>query len=186
MSHQVRTHTRRTASGKTVTVHQHQRRGGSVSPGHAREMAHKAYRYGARHKKGRAALFGLLAAGEITLWLTVGGTALLLAAVAGTLGFLASSLGAFSGTQERKRREPGLDYGFADEEPAPKPVKVNRARRVPAASETHAWPESPKWADDEPEGRAKLACGNCNGTGKNLGATCSRCDGSGIDPYAHL
>jgi hypothetical protein len=144
MPHQVRTHTRRTASGRTVTVHQHERRGGSVSPGHAKHLAHRAIRYGQRHKKGRAALFGVLAAGEILAWATLGGTVLALAAIAGSAGFLTAWLSSFSGT-ERKPERPSHDFWDDDApEPAPKPVKpvkVNRAPRPPAASQTHEWPE---------------------------------------------
>jgi hypothetical protein len=96
MTRQVRTHTRRTASGKTTTVHQHNRRGDKAeeqkvkrkrgpNPGHAGRMGKKAFIHGKRHRKGKAAAFALLAAGEITAWATLSGTSVILALVAGLL-----------------------------------------------------------------------------------------------------
>jgi hypothetical protein len=85
----VRTHTRRTASGETTTVHQHSRRNrggrGLVSPGHAWKMAGRAVRAARRRKRLTALVFGGLALGELGAWTALRGVGLALA----TAGILA-------------------------------------------------------------------------------------------------
>jgi hypothetical protein len=92
----VRTHTRKTASGGTTTVRQHQRRGrprrGLVTPGHAWGLAKRAFRAARRKKRATAAVLGVLAAVEITAWLTLEGTSLMLA----TAGLLALGVAAIA------------------------------------------------------------------------------------------
>lgn len=95
----VRTHTRRTASGKTATVRQHGRRGrgrrGLVSPGHAWQNARRAFRAMRRRKRLTAALFGGLAVGELAAWGTLRGAGLVLA-VAGGLALAVAALAALA------------------------------------------------------------------------------------------
>jgi len=78
----VRTHSRRTKSGGTTTVHQHSRtmRGGRglVSPGHAWKMAKRAAGAARRKKRLAAAVLGGLAVGEMGAWLTLRGVGLVL------------------------------------------------------------------------------------------------------------
>jgi hypothetical protein len=96
MPRDVRTHTRRTASGKTTTVRHHTRDGNAArpqklkgkrgpNPGHAGRMGKKAFIHGRRGRKAKAAAFILIAAGEIVAWLTLSGTSFVLALVAGVL-----------------------------------------------------------------------------------------------------
>jgi hypothetical protein len=86
MAGRVRTHTRRTASGKTTTVRQHSRRGrgrrGLVSPGHAWKMARRAFRAARRHKRATAVVLGGLAVGELGAWATLRGVGFVLATAA--------------------------------------------------------------------------------------------------------
>jgi len=97
----VRTHTRRTASGKTTTVQQHSRRKqgrrGLVSPSHAWKLARRAWAAGRRHRRVTAAVLGGLAVAEVSAWLTLRGVGLVLA-TAGVLAVgVASLAGAASG-----------------------------------------------------------------------------------------
>lgn len=95
MPHKVRTHTRRTAAGRTTTVHQHQRTGGSgqqppkrkrgPNPGHAGKLGKRALRHGRKGRKGKAAMFAVLALGEVLAWFTLSGTSFILALTAGVL-----------------------------------------------------------------------------------------------------
>lgn len=70
MTHNVRSHARRTRSGGTTGVRQHQRRGGlGASPGHALKMGRKGIGHARKGRKGLAAgfiTFGLL---ELALYL---------------------------------------------------------------------------------------------------------------------
>jgi hypothetical protein len=92
----VKTHTRRTASGKTTTVHQHSRRGrgrrGLVSPGHAWKLARRAFGAARRHKRVTACVLGGLAIGELTAWATLRGAGFLLV----TAGVLALGVAALA------------------------------------------------------------------------------------------
>jgi len=96
----VRTHTRKTASGGTTTVRQHSRSGrprkGLVSPGHAWKLARKAFAAGRKKKKGVAAVLGVLALAEISAWLALEGTSLMLA-TAGVLALGVAALCAAAG-----------------------------------------------------------------------------------------
>lgn len=82
----VRTHTRRTKSGRTTTVRQHSRRGrgrrGLVSPGHAWTMARRAFRAARRRKRATALVLGGLAVGELGAWLTLRGVMVVVATAA--------------------------------------------------------------------------------------------------------
>ncbi len=93
----VRTHARRTKSGKRTTVRQHSRRmrggRGLVSPGHAWKMARRAGRAVRRRKRVAAFVLGGLALGEITAWLTLRGVSLALV-TAGMLAIGVASLAA--------------------------------------------------------------------------------------------
>jgi hypothetical protein len=86
MAARVRTHTRRTKSGRTSTVRQHSRRTrgrrGLVSPRHSWKLARRAFRAARRRKRGTALMLGGLAAGELTAWLTLRGVGLVLATAA--------------------------------------------------------------------------------------------------------
>jgi hypothetical protein len=93
----VRTHTRRTASGKTTTVHQHTRRNkgrkGIVSPAHAWKLAKSALRAARRKRRVTAAVLGGLAVAEVSAWLTLRGVGLVLA-TAGVLAIGVASMAA--------------------------------------------------------------------------------------------
>jgi hypothetical protein len=105
MPHEVRPHTRRTASGKTASVRRHTRTGDGAderpeklkrkrgpNPGHAGKLAKRAAGHGKRGRKVKAGAFALLAAGELVAFLTLGGTSLLLALVAGVLAAISVGL----------------------------------------------------------------------------------------------
>jgi hypothetical protein len=77
----VRSHTRRTAGGKTTRVRQHTRRG-IVTPRHSWKLLSRAVRAGRRGRKLAALGLGLAGAAEMAAWLTLSGTALLLATAA--------------------------------------------------------------------------------------------------------
>lgn len=85
----VRTHTRRTAGGKTTTVRHHSRKGrgrrGLVSPGHAWKTARRAFRAMRRRKRVTAVVLGGLALGELGAWAALRGVGVALA----TAGVLA-------------------------------------------------------------------------------------------------
>jgi hypothetical protein len=86
----VRTHTRRTASGRTTTVHHHTRKGDvkrkrGPSPQHAGKLLKRARAHGRKGRKAKAAAFGLLCAGEVAAWFTLGTTSFILTLVAGVL-----------------------------------------------------------------------------------------------------
>ena len=89
MAGRVRTHSRRTKSGRRTTVRQHSRRGqgrrGLVSPGHAWTMARRAFRAARRRKRATAVVLGGLAVGELGAWLALRGVGVVLA----TAGVLA-------------------------------------------------------------------------------------------------
>lgn len=93
----VRTHTRRTASGKTTTVHQHTRRNkarrGLVSPSHAWRLAKRAWQAGRKRHRVTAAVLGGLAVAEISAWLTLRGVSLI-AATAGVIAIGVASVAA--------------------------------------------------------------------------------------------
>lgn len=93
----VKTHTRRTASGKTTTVHQHTRRNRGrralVSPSHAWQVAKRAFAAGRRKRRGTAAVLGGLAVAELSAWLTLRGVGLVFA-TAGVLAIGVASLAA--------------------------------------------------------------------------------------------
>jgi hypothetical protein len=95
MSASVRTHTRRTASGRVTTVKRHGRktkgRRALVSPGHAWRLLGSAIRAGRRQKRATALVLGGLAVGELGAWLTLRGVGLVLA-TAGVLAIGAASL----------------------------------------------------------------------------------------------
>jgi hypothetical protein len=83
----VRTHTRKTASGGTTTVREHSRTGrprrrGMVTPAHAWNLAKRAVKAGRRKKKVTAAVLGALALGELAAWLALEGAGLMLATAA--------------------------------------------------------------------------------------------------------
>jgi hypothetical protein len=86
MAARVRTHTRRTASGGTTTVHQHTRSGrgrrGIVSPAHAWKLIKRAFSAARRHKRATALVLGGLAVGELGAWVTLRGVAFMLATAA--------------------------------------------------------------------------------------------------------
>lgn len=67
MSHNVRTHTRRTTKGGTTTVRQHRRRGGP-NPSHAWKMAKRGRARYKRGHKGVAAGIFTFALLEVGLW----------------------------------------------------------------------------------------------------------------------
>jgi hypothetical protein len=93
----VKTHTRRTASGKTATVRQHSRQGrgrkGALSPARAWRNARRAFSAARRHKRLTAAGFGALAVGELAAWSALRGLSL----VAVTAGLLALGVAAVAG-----------------------------------------------------------------------------------------
>jgi len=92
MAERVRSHARRTASGKTARVRQHSRTGrprkGLVSAGHAWELLKRAYRANRRKKKLLAFTLLGLGVAEGTAWLTLdtAGKLLTTLAVLATLG----------------------------------------------------------------------------------------------------
>jgi len=99
MPRDVRTHTWRTASGKTTTVRHHTRDGSAArpqklkrkrgpNPGHARKLGKRMRAAGRRGRKGKAAMLGALALGELLAWLTLSGTSIILALIAGVLAAL--------------------------------------------------------------------------------------------------
>ena len=100
MASRVRTHTRRNADGSTTRVQQHSRAGrprkAIVSPGHAWKLLKKAFRHGRRKKRWLAAGLGALAVLELTAWLTLEGTSLLLV-TAGALAVAVGAVGAAAG-----------------------------------------------------------------------------------------
>ena len=93
----VRTHTRRTKTGGTTTVHQHSRRNrgrrGLVTPGHAWKMARRAAGAARRKKRLTALVLGGLALGELGAWTALRGVGLALA-TAGALAILVAWLAA--------------------------------------------------------------------------------------------
>ncbi len=93
----VRTHTRRTATGRTTTVRQHSRRTkgrrGLVSPSHAWKLARRAWAAGRKRRRLAAAVLGGLAAAELSAWLTLRGVGLVLA----TAGVLAVGVAMLAG-----------------------------------------------------------------------------------------
>ncbi len=99
----VRTHSRRTKSGRTTTVRQHSRsmRGGRglVSPGHAWHMTKRAFSAARRKKRVTALVLGGLALGELGAWLTLRGAGLALA-TAGVLALGVALLAAMASGME--------------------------------------------------------------------------------------
>jgi hypothetical protein len=104
MADRVRTHTRKTASGKTTTVRQHSRAGGPrralLSPRHAWKLLLRAVRAARGKRRGLAVAFGILAAAELTAWLALEGAALVLA-TAGVLALGVAVAGAALGGVRR-------------------------------------------------------------------------------------
>ena len=93
----VRTHTRRTKSGKTTTVKQHLRtkKGRAlVSPSHAWKLAKRAASAGRRKRRVTAAVLGGLAVAEVSAWLTLRGVGLVIA----TAGVLALCVALLAGS----------------------------------------------------------------------------------------
>ena len=93
MPRDVRTHTRRTASGKTTTVHHHTRRGDAKrkrgpNPGHAGKLGRRARSAVRKGRKGKATMLLALAGLEVGAWLTLSGTSFVLALAAGVLAFI--------------------------------------------------------------------------------------------------
>lgn len=82
----VRSHSRRTASGRTTTVRQHSRRTRGrralVSPGHAWKLARRAFGAARKRRRAVAVVLGVLAVAELAAWLTLDTTALMLATAA--------------------------------------------------------------------------------------------------------
>lgn len=118
----VRRHTRRTASGRTATVHQHRRKGerarrakpkqrGGLQARRAFRNLGKAFKAARRSRKGRAAVYATLGVAELGAWVTLRGVALSLttvALVAGALAFAAAGasggLGGMSGARRPAKR----------------------------------------------------------------------------------
>lgn len=119
MPHTVRTHTRKTASGRTVTVRQHARAGGSgVQPSPRRR------RCITRKQAAAVTVF----AGAATLFAVVTGTSIILGVVGlacGVLSLLLSSPG-----PKKVRQAKGTDDWWDDDEPPARPVRP-RQRTVP-------------------------------------------------------
>jgi hypothetical protein len=99
MPRDVRTHTRRAASGKTTTVNHHTRRGSSAgpqkpkrkrgpNPGHAGKLGRRARSAVRKGRKGKATMLVALAGLEVGAWLTLSGTSFVLALAAGVLAFI--------------------------------------------------------------------------------------------------
>ncbi len=96
----VRTHARRTKSGKTATVRQHSRvmrgrQGGGPTAGHAWRLARKAWAAGRKRRRVMAAVLGGLAVAELGAWGALRGVALI-AATAGVLALGVAAVAAFS------------------------------------------------------------------------------------------
>jgi hypothetical protein len=91
MPRDVRTHTRTDPrTGRRVTVQHHSRRGAPArkrgpNPSHAGRMVRRAVAHGRRGRKGKALMFGAVAATEAVLWVTLTGTAQILTLVAAIL-----------------------------------------------------------------------------------------------------
>jgi hypothetical protein len=87
MPRDVRTHTRRTASGKTTTVHHHTRKGTrrGPNPGHAGKLGRRAVKHHRRGRKAKAAMLLFVAAVEVFTWFTFGTTAWIFTLIAGVL-----------------------------------------------------------------------------------------------------
>ncbi len=100
MADRVRTHTRKTASGKTATVRNHTRAGrpkkAIVHPRHAWKLAKKAWSANRKKKRTAAVILSLLALTEITAWLTLEGVSLAFA-TAGILALSVAAVGAAAG-----------------------------------------------------------------------------------------
>jgi hypothetical protein len=95
----VRTHTRRTASGATTTVRQHSRKGRGrkgplLSPRHALKLAVRAFKAGRRRRRWLAAGLGALAVAEIVVWASLQGVTL----IAATAGVLALAVAVIAGS----------------------------------------------------------------------------------------
>lgn len=97
MPSNVRTHTRRTASGGQTTVRQHSRKGRGkrrgLSPRHAWKLAKRAFAAGRRKKRVTACVLGGLALGELGAWAGLRGAGFLLA-TAGVLMLATAALAA--------------------------------------------------------------------------------------------
>lgn len=89
----VSAHTRQTVHG-TVNVRGHKRR---FTPGaaHGFKLIRKGWRAGTKGKRGRAVVLGSLGLVELVLWLTMNGTAMLLAMAAALLAAIASLLSSY-------------------------------------------------------------------------------------------
>lgn len=68
MTHNVRTHTRRTKNGGTTTVRRHQRRGGGPNPSHAWKLGKKARSARKRGRHGVMSALITFAVLELVLW----------------------------------------------------------------------------------------------------------------------
>lgn len=96
MANRVRSHTRKTASGKTARVQQHSRTGqprkGLVSPRHAWGLFKRARRASKRKKTVLAVVLGALGVGELVSWLLLdtAGFLLMTFAALATLGAAAA------------------------------------------------------------------------------------------------
>jgi len=77
----VRQHTRRTASGKRVTVRRHGRRTRGVSPRHSGKLARQAFRNWRRRRRMTACVLGGLAVAEFGAWAGLRGAAFMLTTV---------------------------------------------------------------------------------------------------------
>src|SRR5262245_50778012 len=84
MPHNVRTHTRRTASRGATTVRQHRRRGGPT-PGHAWQSARRGCSAARRKRRGWAAAWFTFALLEVALWFTFQVTGVVCGAVGALL-----------------------------------------------------------------------------------------------------
>lgn len=106
----VRTHTRRTATGGTTIVRQHARQGRPrkplVSPRHAWKLARRAAGAVRRKRRGLAFAFCGLAVGELAAWMTLRGLFFMLATLGvlalGAATLAASASGGESGKAGRK------------------------------------------------------------------------------------
>jgi len=104
MPHDVRTHTRRTASGGTTTVRHHTRKGKprGPNPGHARKLGRRAVSHGKRGRKGVAAALVTFAIAEVALWAAFNITGIICGLAGALLIGIASVL--VTRSQERGRR----------------------------------------------------------------------------------
>jgi diacylglycerol kinase len=104
MASRVRSHKRRTASGGTTRVTQHNRRGrprkALLSAGHAWALLRKAWRANRRRKRAVAAVLAVLGLAELVAWLTLQGTSLILL-TAGMLAIAVATLAAGLGGVQR-------------------------------------------------------------------------------------